>query len=134
MLHNFLVDFSSGVIAGMLSCVSGHFLDTVKVRMQMDPKMTSTMYTLRHIIKHEGFMQLYTGIYYPLIVTTAGFSLVFSLYELYRFVREKTDYTVLNGLENGAMVGLLFTFLTTPVELVKCVMQNDTKNRYASSR
>ena len=86
-MNNFLVDFSSGITAGAISCVSGHFLDTVKVRMQMDPAMTSTLYTIRHIIKHEGVAQLYTGIYYPFIISTAGFSLVFSIYELYRTAR-----------------------------------------------
>jgi len=49
---NFLIDFGSGMVSGMLACVSGHFLDTVKVRMQIDPKMTSTMYTIKHIVKH----------------------------------------------------------------------------------
>ena len=31
---NFLVDFTSGVASGVVSCLSGFFLDTVKVRMQ----------------------------------------------------------------------------------------------------
>ena len=72
--------------------------------------------------------------YYPLIITTAGFSLVFSLYELYRTARSKTTYTALDGIENGAMVGLFFTYLTTPVEMVKCVMQFDVQHKYKNSR
>ena len=31
------------------------------------------------------------------------------------------------------MVGFCITFLSTPIELVKCVMQNDTQKRYSSS-
>jgi hypothetical protein len=43
-------------------------------------------------------MQLYAGMYYPFIVTTAGFSLMFAIYELYRSIREKQTYTVLDGI------------------------------------
>jgi hypothetical protein len=49
---DFLTDFASGIIGGATFCLSGYFLDTVKVRMQMDPKMTSMTSTLRHIIKN----------------------------------------------------------------------------------
>lgn len=86
-MMDFIADFTSGIIGGVTFCLSGYFMDTVKVRMQMDPKMTSITYTLKHIIRNEGFMQLYSGIYYPLIFTTTGFSFVFSIYELYRRLR-----------------------------------------------
>jgi hypothetical protein len=38
---NLLLDMLSGMAAGVSSCLSGYFLDTVKVRMQIDPTMTS---------------------------------------------------------------------------------------------
>jgi hypothetical protein len=47
-----LSDLTSGVIGGITNCLTGHFMDTVKIRMQMDPKMTSITYTLRHIVKN----------------------------------------------------------------------------------
>jgi hypothetical protein len=77
---DFLVDFTSGLIGGVTNCISGHFMDTVKIRMQMDPSMTSISYTLKHIIQKEGFLQLYSGLYYPLLFQTIGFSVVFSVY------------------------------------------------------
>lgn len=48
---DFLVDFTSGLIGGVTNCISGHFMDTVKIRMQMDPSMTSITYTLKHVIQ-----------------------------------------------------------------------------------
>lgn len=39
---NSLIDFSSGIASGVVNCLSGFFLDTVKVRMQIDPTLTST--------------------------------------------------------------------------------------------
>lgn len=79
-------------------------------------------------------MQLYAGMYYPLLVNTVGFSLMFSIYQLYRTARSKETYTVLDGIENGTIVGTVFTFLTTPVELIKCLMQNDKTKRFATSK
>lgn len=49
---NSLIDFSSGILSGVVNTLSGFFLDTVKVRMQVDPKFTSTVQVLNHIIKH----------------------------------------------------------------------------------
>lgn len=49
---NSLIDFSSGILSGVVNTLSGFFLDTVKVRMQVDPKFTSTVQVLTHIIKH----------------------------------------------------------------------------------
>lgn len=78
-------------------------------------------------------MQLYSGIYYPLLFQTIGFSIVFSIYEFYRRIRSKEVYSTLDGVENGAMVGLFISFLSTPIELVKCIMQSDSQKRYKSS-
>ena len=56
------------------------------------------------------------------------------MYELFRTVKEKTEYTAKDGFENGATVGLFFAAISTPVERVKCVMQNDAKNVHKDSR
>lgn len=51
-MNNSLIDFTSGIVSGVVNTLSGFFLDTVKVRMQLDPKLTSTVSVLTHIIKH----------------------------------------------------------------------------------
>jgi solute carrier family 25 carnitine/acylcarnitine transporter 20/29 len=55
------------------------------------------------------------------------------MYEAYREIRSKTSYTVLDGLENGAFAGLAMTLITTPMELVKCIMQGGNSKNYKSS-
>ena len=42
-------------------------------------------------------MQLYSGIYYPLLFKTIGFSAVFSIYEFYRRLRCKEVYSTADG-------------------------------------
>lgn len=50
MLNTF-IDFTSGVVAGITNCVSGFFLDTIKVRMQISPDQRSIITTLKNIVK-----------------------------------------------------------------------------------
>lgn len=54
-----------GSIAGVGNCLSGFALDTVKTRMQLEK--ISVIECFKSIIKNEGFMALFNGIYYPLI-------------------------------------------------------------------
>lgn len=49
---DFAIDFASGLFGGVTNCISGHFMDTIKVRMQMDPNMISISHTLRHVIQN----------------------------------------------------------------------------------
>lgn len=77
---NSLIDFTSGIASGVLNCLSGFFLDTVKTRMQVDPSLTSTTQALRYIIKHEGVAQLFSGVYYPLITLPIINSVLFTSY------------------------------------------------------
>lgn len=111
---NSLIDFSSGIASGVLNCLSGFFLDTVKVRMQVDPSLTSTTQTLQHIIQHEGAAQLFSGVYYPLITLPIINSVVFTSYEYYKTIRGKQTLTFWDGLENGAVAGFVVAFVTTP--------------------
>lgn len=46
---NSLIDFTSGAISGITNCVSGFMLDTIKVRMQMNPSLTMTQ-TIKSIV------------------------------------------------------------------------------------
>jgi len=48
---NSLIDFVSGGICGVINCLSGFFLDTVKVRMQMNPERGMTQ-TFLYIVRN----------------------------------------------------------------------------------
>ena len=95
---NSLIDFSSGIASGVLNCLSGFFLDTVKVRMQVDPSLTSTTQTLRRIIQQEGVMQLFSGVYYPLITLPIINSVLFTSYEYYKQLRGKQTLSFWDGV------------------------------------
>jgi hypothetical protein len=116
---NSLIDFNSGIVSGVLNCISGFFLDTVKVRMQVDPSLTSTTQTLKRIIQHEGVAQLFSGVYYPLITLPIINSVLFTSYEYYKLIRGKEELSFWDGVENGAVAGLVVSFVTTPAELIK---------------
>ncbi len=95
---NSLIDFTSGIVSGVIGCLSGFFLDTVKVRMQMNPELTSTSKVLKYIIKHEGYSQLFSGVYYPLIANPLVNSVLFTAYEKYKAIRGKENLTFIDGL------------------------------------
>lgn len=76
---DFLTDFVCGSISGVANCCSGYILDTLKVRMQMNPNLTMTQ-TFNIIVKEEGFMKLFNGIYYPLITIPFVNAVMFSSY------------------------------------------------------
>lgn len=111
---NSLIDFSSGIASGVLNCLSGFFLDTVKVRMQVDPTLNSTTQALRKIIQEEGAAQLFSGVYYPLITLPIINSVLFASYEYYKTARGKEILSFWDGLENGAVAGFVVAFVTTP--------------------
>jgi len=111
---NFLVDFGCGTVSGIANCCSGYILDTLKVRMQMNPSLTmSSAFT--NIVKQEGFLHLFNGIYYPLLTIPFVNAVMFSSYELYKVIRGKTEISLLDGLENGAFAGLVVTAVVAPV-------------------
>ena len=129
---NFTEDMICGSISGVGNCLSGYLFDTLKVRMQMDHSLTMTT-SLKNIIKHEGFPQLFSGIYYPLVTVPLINAIVFSSYELAKKISNKKELSFWNGVENGAFAGLVNTVVVSPVELVKCHMQLDKGGRFKSS-
>lgn len=94
---DFLEDFFCGSCSGIANCTSGFFLDTIKVRMQIHPN-TSMLATITDIVRKEGFMNLYSGIYYPLMTAPLISAFSFSSYELYKTIRGKTELSYVDGL------------------------------------
>lgn len=88
-MEHFLRDMLCGTVSGVGNCVSGYVFDTLKVRMQMDPSLT-LMASLRSTLAGEGFMQLFNGIYYPLITVPLVNAIIFSAYELFKKLTNKT--------------------------------------------
>ena len=77
--NNFLRDMVCGTISGAGLCVSGYIFDTLKVRMQMDHSLTM-LSSLKSIVKTEGFLHLFNGIYYPLVTVPLINAIIFASY------------------------------------------------------
>lgn len=93
----FVRDMICGTVSGIANCVTGYVFDTLKVRMQMDHTLTM-MGSLRSIIKNEGFLHLFNGIYYPFITVPLVNAVVFSSYELFKKITHKQELSLWNGI------------------------------------
>jgi len=134
----------AGGVGGACLVLSGHPLDTIKVRMQtmptipgQPPMYTSALDCARQAIKNEGFRGLYKGVTAPLTAVTPMYSLCFLGYEFGKriFTTEET-YTNLNLLPiaaAGATSAIFSTPIQAPQERIKCVMQVQKSTKYNGS-
>ena len=79
-------------------------------------------------------MSLFNGMYYPIITVPIVNAVVYGSYEAYKKIMKKDTLSMLDGIENGAFAGFVNSFVVGPVELVKCVMQNDHDHKFKSSK
>lgn len=122
-----------GTVSGVIGCLSSYYFDTIKVHMQVEPQHSMTR-IISNIVRTEGVMRLFSGIYYPLVTAPLVSAVSFSSYELYKSIRGKTELGYLDGFENGLFAGLIISFIVSPVELVKCQMQMNPHHSYKNSR
>ncbi len=132
-MADYAIDFLNGSISGVGNCISGYVFDTLKVRMQLQPNLSMTD-EFRKIVRNEGFMSLFNGMYYPIITVPVVNAIVYGSYQAYKKIMKKETLSMLDGIQNGAFAGLVNSFVVGPVELVKCLMQNDKEKKYKSSK
>ncbi len=65
-------------MAGIAICLSGHPLDTLKVKMQMEGGTLRG--TVAKVLKEDGISGYYRGILYPLITVPLVNAVVFGAY------------------------------------------------------
>lgn len=81
-------EFIAGGFGGMTGVISGHPLDTLRIRLQQPSNKISALQLLRNIIKFEGLSSLYRGMGTPLASVTFQviyhclWSLLFQLQQL----------------------------------------------------
>ena len=134
-------------VAGTVGGVSGLSiwfpLDTVKCRMQTRPAEynNSSIKCFRQMIKIEGFFSLYRGLLSPALGFGAINSTVFGVNKFgTNFIKGKDKEYELTNVEKvgvGSFVGFCSSFVRTPIERVKTVMQirnqDKTKAPYKNS-
>jgi len=136
-------DILAGSAGGIAQCLSGHPLDTVKVRMQTQPtnvtplKYQGTLHAFQTIIKEEGTLAIYKGVQSPLIGMALMNSVLFLSYgQAKAFIQTGSEpLTIPQYFLCGAFVGLSVSFVEGPVDLFKSQLQSQgvggAKSRYA---
>ncbi|XP_073822729.1 carnitine/acylcarnitine carrier protein colt, mitochondrial [Musca autumnalis] len=126
--------FLSGGFGGICTVISGHPLDTIKVRLQTMPRTgpgeaplyKGTFDCAAKTIKNEGFLGLYKGMSAPIVGVAPIFALCFAGYALGKRVQQTEGNTKLNYRQifvAGSFSGLLSTVITAPGERIKCLLQ-----------
>uniref|UniRef100_A0A2S2NMN1 Mitochondrial ornithine transporter 1 n=1 Tax=Schizaphis graminum TaxID=13262 RepID=A0A2S2NMN1_SCHGA len=131
MDNTLLVDVLAGITGGFASVFVGQPLDTVKVKMQLFPKMYGGMFScLSNTVRQQGFFGLYAGMLPALVSNGADEAVMFGTYGQCQKIVAKSvganDTTDLNYIENAA-AGSIASFFSAsvlcPTELIKIRMQ-----------
>ncbi|KAL9654086.1 hypothetical protein ABK040_011630 [Willaertia magna] len=122
-------DWISGFVAGVAQIASGHPFDTIKVKLQAGlGGNVSTTKLFVDIFKTEGLFGLYRGALSPLVGACILNGLEFGVYneckELLRADGEDIHNMPIKKIAiAGALSGISATFITLPVEYLKCNLQ-----------
>ncbi|XP_007942794.1 solute carrier family 25 member 47 [Orycteropus afer afer] len=134
------MDFVAGAIGGVCGVAVGYPLDTVKVRIQTEPKYTGIWHCVRDTYHRERVLGFYRGLSLPVCTVSLVSSVSFGTYRhcLSHICRlrygsadakpAKADITV-----SGCASGLVRVFLTSPTEVAKVRLQTQTQQRRLSA-
>uniref|UniRef100_A0A8D1UML5 Solute carrier family 25 member 47 n=1 Tax=Sus scrofa TaxID=9823 RepID=A0A8D1UML5_PIG len=135
------MDFVAGAIGGVCGVAVGYPLDTVKVRIQTEPKYTGIWHCIRDTYRQERVRGFYRGLSLPVCTVSLVSSVSFGTYRhclahICRFrygsadaKAAKTDITL-----SGFASGLVRVFLTSPTEVAKVRLQTQTQTQTTQQR
>lgn len=120
-------EFVAGGFGGMAGVISGHPLDTLRIRLQQPSNNTSAFRLLRNIIKSEGPSALYRGMGTPLASVTFQNAMVFQVYAVLSRAFDSSNHGDLPSYRSVALggvgTGALQSLILSPVELLKIRLQ-----------
>jgi solute carrier family 25 carnitine/acylcarnitine transporter 20/29 len=117
-------DLIAGSVAGLTIVLTGHPLDTIKIRMQV--LQTGFRKTTKNLLKKEGFLALYKGVRSPMYSTPFTASITFASYESANRVlgtKPGDSKTLSATLLSGLWAGFVFANIITPIDLIKTKLQ-----------
>jgi solute carrier family 25 carnitine/acylcarnitine transporter 20/29 len=132
---NPIKDFLAGGVGGACLVITGHPLDTIKVRLQTQTKpqpgqvllYTGTLDCAKKIVAKEGFTGLYKGMGAPLVGVTPMFAICFFGYGIGKKLQTPTgehgQYTLAQLFAAGMLSGVFTTVIMAPGERIKCLLQ-----------
>lgn len=137
-------DLTSGTLGGAAQLIVGHPFDTVKVKLQSQPrpppgqplKYSGAMDAVRQTIAAEGPRGLYKGMGAPLATVAAFNAVLFTVrgqMEALMRTEPGASLTVQQQVICGAGAGVAVSFLACPTELIKCRLQAQSALASSSS-
>nr|XP_061803248.1 mitochondrial carnitine/acylcarnitine carrier protein-like isoform X2 [Nerophis lumbriciformis] len=134
-------NFVAGGVGGACLLLAGHPLDTIKVRLQTQPKASSlsryAIYTgtfdcFRKTISKEGILGLYKGIGAPLVGVAPMMAISFFGFGLGKQLQQtdtSQDLTHTQIFLSGCLAGIFTTVIVAPGERIKCLLQVQVSGR-----
>ncbi|XP_066452905.1 mitochondrial carnitine/acylcarnitine carrier protein [Eleutherodactylus coqui] len=129
-----LKNFFAGGFGGVCLVFAGHPLDTIKVRIQTQPKpaagqlplYSGTFDCFKKTLVNEGIKGLYKGMAAPIIGVTPMFAVCFFGFGLGKKLQQKHPEEVLTYPQlfaAGMLSGVFTTAIMAPGERIKCLLQ-----------
>ncbi|XP_063065659.1 mitochondrial carnitine/acylcarnitine carrier protein [Engraulis encrasicolus] len=126
--------FLAGGVAGACLLFAGHPLDTIKVRLQTQPKASPTQYVLytgtydcfRKTVSKEGVLGLYKGMGAPLAGVAPMMAISFFGFGLGKQLLQadpNIPHTYGQIFLSGMLGGVFTTVIVAPGERIKCLLQ-----------
>ncbi|XP_023161536.1 congested-like trachea protein isoform X3 [Drosophila hydei] len=126
--------FITGGFGGICNVLSGHPLDTIKVRLQTMPRpapgekplYSGTLDCATKTIRNEGVRGLYKGMSAPLTGVAPIFAMCFAGYALGKRLQQRGEDSKLTYPQifvAGSFSGLFSTFIMAPGERIKVLLQ-----------
>ncbi|CAI8006704.1 Mitochondrial carnitine/acylcarnitine carrier protein [Geodia barretti] len=120
----------AGGVGGICLVITGHPLDTIKVRLQTQQpgqaQFKGTLDCALQTVRHEGVRGLYRGMLAPLIGVTPMYSICFFGYGVGKQLQTKSpnqELSLLQHFNAGMVAGVMTTVIMAPGERIKCLMQ-----------
>uniref|UniRef100_A0A3P8QR75 Solute carrier family 25 member 20 n=1 Tax=Astatotilapia calliptera TaxID=8154 RepID=A0A3P8QR75_ASTCA len=129
-----LKNFFAGGFGGVCLVFAGHPLDTIKVRLQTQPKpkpgesllYAGTIDCFKKTLAKEGIKGLYKGMAAPIIGVTPMFAVCFFGFGLGKKLQQRTPDDILTYPQlfaAGMLSGVFTTAIMAPGERIKCLLQ-----------
>uniref|UniRef100_A0A2K6LW99 Solute carrier family 25 member 47 n=1 Tax=Rhinopithecus bieti TaxID=61621 RepID=A0A2K6LW99_RHIBE len=128
------MDFVAGAIGGVCGVAVGYPLDTVKVRIQTEPKYTGIWHCVRDTYHRERVWGFYRGLSLPVCTASLVSSVSFGTYShclahicQFRYGSPDAKPAKADITLSGYASGLVRVFLTSPTEVAKVRLQTQTQ-------
>jgi solute carrier family 25 carnitine/acylcarnitine transporter 20/29 len=126
--HSVRISYISGLVGGFCGAYVGQPFDTVKVRLQVAPKVynSSIRKCCSEILKKEGVLSFWKGVTAPLLGMVMINGIVFGVEgQVFKHFEPTDDRSkqIQQHFYAGGVAGLAQTMVCCPTELIKCRMQ-----------